>query len=150
MEPIIDIEHKIRKGLQEKNVTIIVFFDLKAAYDSIDHTYLLSTLAEKGIKGRMFRWIRNLLSNRKIQVAIEDVLSSEQEINNGVIQGSGISTILFDIIMSTIPEVEPITSDEFADDIAFCVTADTLEEAELLMQDAIERFSLWCKKLKLL
>ena len=150
MEPIIDIEHKIRKGLQEKNVTIIVFFDLKAAYDSIDHTYLLSTLAEKGIKGRMFRWIRNLLSNRKIQVAIEDVLSSEQEINNGVIQGSGISTILFDIIMSTIPEVEPITSDEFADDIAFCVTADTLEEAELLMQDAIERFSLWCKKLKLI
>ena len=87
-----------------------------------------------GIKGRMFRWIRSLLSKRKIQVAIEDVLSSEQEISKGVIQGSGISTILFDMIMSTIPSAErldPVSSDEFADDVAYITAAKTLEKATI-------------------
>ena len=125
IDPILDIEHKIRCSLQEKHVTIIVFFDLKAAYDSIDHIYLLNTLAELGIKGKMFNWIKNLLSNRTIQVAVENILSTVMKINNGVIQGSGISTILFDMIMSTIPPaylIDPVTSDEFADDVAYIVT----------------------------
>ena len=148
IDPILDIEHKIRCSLQEKQVTIVVFFDLKAAYDSIDHTYLLATLAELGVEGTMFKWIRNLLSNRTIQVAIEDILSSEMKINNGVVQGSGISTIVFDMIMSTIPTARilyPATSNEFADDVAYTVTEQTLEEATSAMQDAIDRFSIWAK-----
>ena len=70
------------------------------------------------------------------------------KINNGVIQGSGISTILFDMIMSTIPPaylIDPVTSDEFADDVAYIVTKETLLEAMGAMQGAIDRFYNWSK-----
>ncbi|CAL4145460.1 unnamed protein product, partial [Meganyctiphanes norvegica] len=110
---------------------------------------LLKTLAELGIKGRMLSWIISFLSNRKIQVILEDQLSSIYAINTGVPQGSILSPILFIILLCTLPELIPVISKEFADDIVFSITADTLEDAELKMQDAIERLLEWCNKIKL-
>ncbi|CAL4246665.1 unnamed protein product, partial [Meganyctiphanes norvegica] len=90
--------------------------------------------------GNMLGWIKEFLTMRKIQVNIEDILSEELEIDNGVPQGSGISTLLFDLILSNIPRIHPVKSKEFADDVAFSITADSIEDATLQMQDAIERF----------
>ena len=39
VEPIISLEHQIGKGLVKKKNTIVVFFDLKAAFDTVDHMY---------------------------------------------------------------------------------------------------------------
>ena len=47
------------------------------------------------------------------------------------------------------PNVFPILSNELAVDIAFSVTAKTLEQANLLMQDAVERFAIWCDSARL-
>ena len=141
IDPVIGLEHEIHTGVKLGKVTIVVFFDIKSAYDTVDHKYLLNMLTSKGIKGTMLKWIENFLTGRKIQISIEDKLSDEYEIDNGVPQGSGISTALFDMIISNIPQLKiaPVNSKEFADDVAFSVTSDTLEDAELLMQDAIER-----------
>ena len=46
-------------------------------------------------------------------------------------------------------DIVPVLSNELADDIAFIITKKTIEKAELLMQDAINCFSEWCKKVKL-
>ena len=51
IDPIISLEHEIRKGISNKHVTVIVFFDLKAAFDSVDHMILLKTLAKLNIGG---------------------------------------------------------------------------------------------------
>ncbi|CAL4075705.1 unnamed protein product, partial [Meganyctiphanes norvegica] len=60
------------------------------------------------------------------------------------------SPMLFIILLCTLPNnLTPIIPEEFADDIAFAVTADTLEDAEEKMSDAIERFMEWCRKTKL-
>ncbi|CAL4233661.1 unnamed protein product [Meganyctiphanes norvegica] len=45
--------------------------------------------------------------------------------------------------MSTMPSVDPVSSNEFADDVAFSITAPTLEDAIILMQGAIDRFADW-------
>ena len=106
----------------------------------MDHTLLLNMLASKGIVGNMLRWLKEFLENRKIQVSLEDILSEAMEINMGVPQGSGISTLLFDIILSNIPNLTPVRSKEFADDVTFSVTANSYEMALIMMQDAIDRF----------
>ena len=128
MDPIIGLEHEIHTSINKKEVTLVVFFYIKSAYDTVDHTLLLNMLAKKGIEGNMLGWLKNFLTGRKIQVSVEDILSEELEINNGVPQGSGISTILFDIILSDIPVeiLAPAKSGEFADDVAFSVSAGTL------------------------
>ena len=150
IDPIISLEQDIRASLINKKVTILVFFDLKSAFDSVNHIKLLKTLADIGIKGKMLTWLISFLSDRKIQVLLEDKVSNTYNINTGVPQGSILSPLLFIILLCTIPNIIPILSKEFADDIVFAITADTLEDAETLMQDAIERFLEWCKKTKLI
>ena len=149
IDPIISLEHQIRKGLVNKKVTIVVFFDLKAAFDTVDHMILLKTLAQLNIGGRMLTWIISYLSNRKIQVILENTYSNIFNINCGVPQGSILSPILFIILLSTLPNIFPVVSNELADDIAFSVTADTLEEASRLMQVAVSQFAEWCEQTKL-
>ncbi|CAL4061132.1 unnamed protein product [Meganyctiphanes norvegica] len=98
----------------------------------------------------MLTWIISFLSNRQIQVILENKYSSKLNINCGVPQGSILSPILFIILLSTLPQgILPIVSNELADDIAFSVTAKTMERAEMLMQDAIERLEGWCNSVKL-
>ena len=140
VDPIIGLEHEIHTSVNNKKVTLVVFFDIKSAYETVDHTLLLNMLASKGIVGNMLKWLKEFLAERKIQVSIEDILSDALTINMGVPQGSGISTILFDIILSNIPNLAPVRSKEYADDVTFSVTADTYEEAQRMMQDAIDRF----------
>ena len=150
IDPIISIEHEIRKGLHKKHFTVLVFFDLKSAFDTVDHMYLLRTLAQIGIGGNMLTFIISFLTDRKIQVLLEDKLSEIYNINCGVPQGSILSPILFIILLSTLPiNIIPVSSNELADDIAFSYTANTIESADMAMQDAINRFSTWCKELKL-
>ena len=149
IDPIIGLEHEIHKGINNSKVTLVVFFDIKSAYDTVDHILLLNMLAKKGIEGNMLGWIKDFLSGRNIQVSVEDILSEELAINNGLPQGSGISTLLFDIIISNIPNLAPVKSKEFADDVAFSVTTKNLEWAMLLMQDAIERFVEYIKSVGL-
>ena len=93
-----------------KKTTVIVFFDLKAAFDSVDHIILLKTLADLNIGGQMLSFIKNFLTNRKIQVNLENKFSRTLNINTGVPQGSILSPILFILLLSTIPNVLPIIS----------------------------------------
>ena len=95
IDPLISIDHKIRASLVNRKVTILVFFDLKSAFDTVNHIELFKTLVDLGVKGRMLTWLISFLSNRKIQVILEDKVSNIYNINTGVPQGSILGPILF-------------------------------------------------------
>ena len=119
IDPIIELEHEIRVARASGKITVVVFFDLKAAFDSVDHTRLLHALAMLGIGGNMLKWLENFLSNRKICTLVEDHTSNPLDINQGVPQGSGLSTVLFTLLLSDLPNVSPVRSKEFCDDLAY-------------------------------
>lgn len=77
-----------------------MFLDIEKAYDMLWREGLLIALYDAGIRGRMFNWIRNFLSNRTIQVRVGSELSEELEIENGTPQGSVISPVLFNILVN--------------------------------------------------
>ena len=58
VDPVIGLEQEIHTAINSKKITIVVFFDIKSAYDTVDHTLLLNMLASKGIKGNMLGWIK--------------------------------------------------------------------------------------------
>ena len=148
LDPIVELEYEIRKGIAEGDVTVVVFFDLKAAYDSVDHKLLLNALAKLGIGGKLLSWIEEFLKDRYISTIVEDHISKALKITQGVPQGSGISCILFILLLSTLPyaTLHPVKSKEYADDVAFSFTANTIEEADCHMQIAIDIFADWAKE----
>ena len=55
-------------------------------------------LTEYGIKGRILKWIRDFLIDRKIRVKIDDECADFQEQENGSPQGAVLSPTLFNVI----------------------------------------------------
>ena len=57
-----------------------------------------------GIYGRIIKWIDNFLTNRKIQIKINNTVSTFYTVQNGVPQGSVISLLLFNIAVNDLPD----------------------------------------------
>lgn len=66
MDPIIHLESDIRKAQTNKEIVAATFFDVEKAYNLLWKESVLIKLKKMGIKGRIYRWIKYFLSNRKI------------------------------------------------------------------------------------
>ena len=143
---LVNLDHQIRSTLVNKKVTVAIFFDLKNAFDTINHDHILYKLTKSGIHGNMLCWIEQFLQKRTYQVIVGNSTSGKKEIKRGVPQGSCLSPTLFNIIMSDIPHTDGIIIGEYADDIAILITSDSLEDAHTRAQAAITELATWANK----
>ena len=65
-------------------VTVAVFLDLKKAFDTVNHSILLSKLKSHGICDEALSWFTSYLSNRSQVVNINSTLSDCKQINTGI------------------------------------------------------------------
>ena len=89
---ILNLESSINK-----ESTLAVFLDIEKAYDMLWRKGIIIKLYNMGIYGRITKWIDNFLTDRKIQVKVNNCLSEERTLDNGVPQGSVISPLLLNI-----------------------------------------------------
>ena len=69
--------------------------DLSAAFDTVDHSILLSRLALRfGVNGQVIAWIESYLKDREQFVQIENTKSSIRQLLRGVPQGSVLGPLL--------------------------------------------------------
>ena len=55
--------------MDKKHVTLLVFLDLSAAFDTVDHNILISRLKSSiGIRGNVFNWFSSYLMNKSQRV----------------------------------------------------------------------------------
>jgi hypothetical protein len=89
-----DIICSMDKGL----VTALVFLDLSAAFDTVDHNILLHRLENWfGLSGLALSWFASYLNPRTQAVTIGNTKSRETSLSCGVPQGSVLGPLLFSL-----------------------------------------------------
>jgi hypothetical protein len=60
--PMSLLVNKITGALNEKKHSLVIFCDLKKAFDTCNHNILLNKLSKLGIRGTALHWFKNYLS----------------------------------------------------------------------------------------
>ena len=77
-------------------------YDLKKAFDTVNHKILLKKLYAYGIRGSILKWLDSYLSDRLQYVYYNGSESNSDSITCGVPQGSILGPLLFIIYMNDI------------------------------------------------
>ena len=137
----------ITQSFEKNKFTLGVFIDLSKAFDTVDHTILLSKLSHYGIKGQTYKWMKSYLTNRKQFVISED--TGLLEIICGVPQGSILGPLLFLIYVNDMFKASAKVSIMFADDTNLFFSHANINEIFNTMNVELEKFNTWFKANKL-
>ena len=72
---LVDLRDEIKKALDEESYAISIFLDLSEAFDTVNHSILLSKLDVYGIRVIKNQWFRSYLTKGKQKVCVNGVES---------------------------------------------------------------------------
>jgi len=105
--------------------SIVVFLDLKKAFELANKDAILSSLAEKGLKGKLLCWLQDYLTDRSAKIRFQGHLSNSYNFENGTPQGGLLSPFLFNILVSNLMTIQfpaNVHLLAYADDIQLVAT----------------------------
>ena len=98
-EAIFSTLETVSQYSQKNEKMYMCFYDLQKAFDSVQYPVLLNRLYEAGVDGKAWRLIKSWYNHPKCRVRINGQLSSAFTLEQGVLQGSVLSPILFLLVM---------------------------------------------------
>ena len=141
---IVDVDWEaMRVSLQSANGAVILF-DFNAAFPSLSHEYIFTTLQRIGVPEQATNLIRALYHNSKCEVALQGQRFGGFPMMAGIRQSCPLSPLIFVVVVDTLlrrilAEVPSAKVRGYADDIAL-VTEDLLRDIPAL-QDIFARFA---------
>ena len=102
---ILELQERILSAIANKNHCLGIFLDLSKAFDTLNHSLLLSKLEHYGIRGLAQSWFRSYLTDRIQYTHINGCNSEESAVVCGVPQGSILGPLLFLIYINDITSI---------------------------------------------
>ena len=142
-------------AIENKQNLFLTFFDVSKAYDNADVSYMLHVIWQNGVRGKLWRILRNLSINLTAKVKTRYGLSRKITRENGGRQGSRLAGRLFAKQMDVLSE-DFIKNDslnvhinnsfsmgcfEFVDDVMTCTLGIKNQRKALLKVDEFTQIS---------
>lgn len=140
---VLKLTNQIQTAITSSNYCLVVYIDLKGAFDGVWRNGLLYKLTMVDIKGSILRWLRQYLTSRTQSVVIHGAISNVLPNDVGVPQGAVLSPLLFNVMMHDMPKDDNVEIYTFADDITLACSGNDLEEVQANMQAYIDILSSW-------
>ena len=135
---LIQITESIRNSTDNNEFGCGIFIDLKKAFDTVNHSILLSKLNHYGVRGKTYDWFHLYLSNRKQFVCVNGHNSDSLSITCGVPQESILGPLLFLLQINDLPNTSKLLSFHlFADDTNIYFSRKNLNDLELILNQEL-------------
>lgn len=141
----IDLTTFITKEMDRGKKCLVVFLDLKKAFDTVSVTILVNRLESLGIRDTALSLFSSYLTNRKQLVKIDQYLSDELNVTFGVPQGSVLGPTLFLIYINDLCNLRGVGGRilSYADDTAIAFTGTTWNEVKVIAEEGLAKVSQW-------
>ncbi len=92
---LLSVTEALRVAKADSKSSVLILLDLSAAFDTVNHQILLSTLSSLGITGIPLRWFESYLTGRSFRVAWGGEVSKAHQTGHWGSSGIGSWTLLF-------------------------------------------------------
>lgn len=140
---VLVLAQQVNKALNNNKLAVVVFLDIRKAFDSVNHNIMLTKLHDYGFRGRIHKLLKCYLSDRQQRVVIDGFVSSAESVVAGAPQGSVIGPSLFSLHVSDFPSVLLYSEAlMYADDTALIFVGDPLNQIESEINKDLHRVNL--------
>ena len=140
---LLQLLHSWYSSLEKGDSVDVIFLDFAKAFDKVSHHHLLYKLQCYGIRGHLFSWLHDYLSDRTHRIIIGGHSSEWMEVSSGVPHGSILGPILLllyinDFLLSVSCRIEL-----FADDSVLYRKIASEDDCVQFQDDLLSATS-WC------
>ena len=143
-DAIFRLTNNIHENLDNNKAVLCVFLDLAKAFDTVNHTKLLTVLEDLGFRGVALDLIGGYLENRVQRVKVGGELSEPLTVEYGVPQGTVLGPVLFTMYINGLLN-QNTTGDisSFADDTVIMYTAENWNELKTIAEGDLKIVKSW-------
>ena len=142
-----NIVYRIEKAFEYKQIAVVVFLDIEAAFNTVSIESMIRTLIEHGVDEITINWIEYMLKNRTIYANMygEEVSKNPESgaPQGGILSAKALWNTVMNVLLKRYPKLHPVILNLFADDGAkVCIGID-LETIINVIQKDIPRLEKW-------
>ena len=144
---LLSVLHTVGQSLDNNIQSDMIYLDFAKAFDTVDHSALLAKFRLYGVKGQLFRWFKDYLTERTQRVVLENVASHWSPVTSGVPQGSILGPLLFTLFINDLPDEAAygVKVALYADDAKLYRNVTSAEHCDLI-QDTLSNMHFWSQR----
>lgn len=136
----------VYNSLNDNKLILTIFYDLKKAFDTINHNILFSKLHGAGFRDKTLKLLKNYFTNRKQCCTVNGLKSELLDITCGVPQGSTLGPLMFIIYINDVVKyVKSANIGLYADDTVCYTEGLNIHNLNDTMNKAAKEFLYWCQ-----